>query len=96
MILTLGFAVSGTVQAFPITFAQELCTLPGPQLEQEVSEFQDKIAWVRKLEAVGSAHRKHVERHVVELSEALGAAANDSRCSEERRVQLQQFVAELE
>lgn len=80
----LAAALSPPVYAFSVSFAYTLCTLPAAEIEQSVSNFSDKLIRVRRLDARGSAYRKHVERHARELNEALATAVTGSNCSVEQ------------
>ena len=97
-ILGAGLAVGamGSAQAFSIPFALSLCTLQPKELDDSVRDFQNRLAWVKRFQAVGSQYRKHVERHSGELIEAFDAAQQHASCTTERKVRIQQFKSELE
>jgi len=84
-ILLLSAATGSPAYAFNLSFAYTLCTLPAAEIEQSVSNFSDKLIRVRRLEARGSAYRKHVERDARELHQALTTAVTASNCSAEQR-----------
>lgn len=95
-----GAALAGgamtAAQAFPITFAQALCSLGAAELDESVRGFQDRLEYVKRFQAVGSQYRKHVERHTGELIEAFDVAQKQETCSVERKARIQQFKVELE
>lgn len=93
---TLAGGAVTSAQAFPITFAQALCTLEAGELDASVRNFQDRLEYVKRFQAVGSQYRKHVERHTGELIEAFEVAQKQETCSVERKARIEQFKVELE
>lgn len=97
-ILVAGVAIGAmnSAQAFSIPFALSLCTLQSQELDDSVRNFQNRLAWVKRFQAVGSQYRKHVERHSGELIDAFDAAQQQPSCTAERKVRIQQFKTEIE
>lgn len=86
---------AGASYGFPLTFTETLCTMEDQPLSDNVSEFEGRLTKVKRLEARGSAHRKHVEQHATELLSALNAATDDAKCPTERKQQLEQIKAQI-
>lgn len=95
-LLLSGVVASTGAYAFPLSFAQALCTLQPEELDRSVYDFQDKLEWVRRFEAAGSQYRKHVERHTFELIEAFDSALKQPACTKERKARIEQLKAEIE